>query len=208
MQCALLLGWLFTSQTRQLMRSDGEDGVAILSDFLEISNRHPRLILWSILQHLKCKGEWLWPFYGWKSNCDEFYFGWVGFRELGFLQTLSFLICMTFMPWKTVLRTQLLLSFARIKGLLFIAPGIYGYVSCLDLFGDNSSPAPQRAWKLPLWKNFLRISTNRFKTLILFLSLRLLNWSSNICKRECSVWIFFSETTVYYENGSRGGKIL
>ena len=165
MQCALLLGWLFTSQTRQLLRSDGEDGVAILSDFLEISNRHPRLILWSILQHLKCKGEWLWPFYGWKSNCDEFYIGWVGFRELGFLQTLSFLICMTFMPWKTVFRTQLLLSFARIKGLLFIAPGIYGYVSCLDLFGDNFSPAPQRAWKSPLWKNFLLISTNSFKRL-------------------------------------------
>ena len=81
-------------------------------------------------------------------------------------------------------------------------------MSCLDLFGDNFSPAPQRAWKLPLWKKFLRISTNRFKTLILFLSLRLFNWFSNICKRECSVRIFFSETTVYYENGSRGGKIL
>ena len=31
-----------------------------------------------------------------------------------------------------------------------------------DVFGDNFSPAPQRAWKSPLWKNFLLISTNSF----------------------------------------------
>ena len=74
---------------------------------------------------------------------------------------------MTFMPWKTILLlAQLLLSFAWIKGLLFIAPGIYGYLSCLDLFGDNFSPAPQRAWKSQLWKKILLISTNRFKSLI------------------------------------------
>ena len=177
MQCALLLGWLFTSQTRQLMRSDGEDGVAISSDFLEISNRHPRLILWSILQHLKCKGEWLWPFYGWKSICDEFYFGWVGFRELGFLQTLSFLICMTFMPWKTVLLlTQLLSSFAWIKGLLFIASGKYEIVSCLE-FGHHS-PAPQGAWKSSLWKRYFNQSIWVTDSFSVFASIQ---GSSNIC---------------------------
>ena len=47
-----------------------------------------------------------------------------------------------------------------------------------------------------------------YKRLFILLSLRLFNWCSNICWRECNIPIFFSETTVYYENGSRGGKIL
>ena len=36
-----------------------EHSVAITSDFLKISNRHPRLVLWLILKHLTWKGELL-----------------------------------------------------------------------------------------------------------------------------------------------------
>ena len=47
---------LFTSQTMQwILRSDGEHSVALASDFLKISNCHPRLVLWLILKHLESK---------------------------------------------------------------------------------------------------------------------------------------------------------
>ena len=47
---------LFTSQTMQwILRSDGEHSVALASDFLKISNRHPWLVLWLIFKHLESK---------------------------------------------------------------------------------------------------------------------------------------------------------
>ena len=53
------------------------------------------------------------------------------------------------------------------------------HVCSLDIiFPPPKEPGNHRYGKM--------ISTNPFESLILFLSLRLFNWSSNICKRECS----------------------
>ena len=49
----ILLGRLFISQTKQFQWSDREHSVAVTSDFLKISNRHPRLVFWLILKHLE-----------------------------------------------------------------------------------------------------------------------------------------------------------
>ena len=49
----ILLKKLFIGQTRQFQWSDGDHSVPFTSNFLKISNRHPRLVFWLILKHLK-----------------------------------------------------------------------------------------------------------------------------------------------------------
>ena len=49
----ILLRRLFISQTKQFQWSDREHSVAVTSNFLKISNRHPRLVFWLILKHLE-----------------------------------------------------------------------------------------------------------------------------------------------------------
>ena len=75
---------------------------------------------------------------------------------------------------------------------------------CLEIIfhPPPNEPGNHRYGKTSCWSQPIHLRD------CFFLSLRLFNWCSNICWRECNIPIFFSETTVYYENGSRGGKIL
>ena len=75
---------------------------------------------------------------------------------------------------------------------------------CLEIIfhPPPNEPGNHRYGKTSCWSQPIHLKD------CFFLSLRLFNWCSNICWRECNIPIFFSETTVYYENGSRGGKIL